>query len=149
MEYEGTATMPVDRETAWDPITDPEVLTACVMGAEEIRRASDTRYEGVIRQSLAGITVSLDGEVRIEERDPPGRLRFSGSGAGDRTNSRMEADAEVWLREDGAATTLEYDVEVTFAGKLATLGSRVLRRQVRTNVETYFENLAEYVGENA
>ncbi|MEF8851009.1 MAG: carbon monoxide dehydrogenase subunit G [Haloarculaceae archaeon] len=149
MEYEGTATIPARREAVWDPITDPGVLTACVMGAEEIERVSDTHYEGVIRQELAGATVSLAGEVTVEERDPPERLRFTGAGTDDRTNSHMEADAAVRLTDEGATTTLSYDVEVTFAGKLATLGARVLRRQVRANVRTYFDNLAEHVGETA
>jgi carbon monoxide dehydrogenase subunit G len=35
-----------------------------------------------------------------------------------------------------------------FTGKLATLGSQILKRQVKANVETYFENLVEYITES-
>jgi carbon monoxide dehydrogenase subunit G len=149
MEHDGTVTVPAERETVWETVTDPEVLTACVMGAEEVRRVDDRTYEGVVRQSLAGLTVALDGQVEIENLDRPERLAFSGVGTDDRTNSRMEADAEVTLTADADETTLAYDVTVTFAGRLATLGARVLRRQVRTNVDTYFDNLVDHVGENA
>ena len=46
MEHDGTVTVPADRATVWETVTDPEVLTACVMGAEEVRRVSDRTYEG-------------------------------------------------------------------------------------------------------
>ncbi|ELZ30528.1 carbon monoxide dehydrogenase subunit G [Halosimplex carlsbadense 2-9-1] len=149
MEFEGTETVPVERSAAWDRITDPAVLTACVMGAEEITRVTEDRYEGEIRQRITGIDVALEGEVRIEERDRPEWLRFTGTGTDSRTGSRMDADVTVTLAEEGRATELVYDVDVTFTGRLATMGSRVLRRQVRANVETYFENLVDRVGARA
>ncbi|MEF8773682.1 MAG: carbon monoxide dehydrogenase subunit G [Halobacteriales archaeon] len=148
MNHEGRVTVPADRDPVWNAITDPEVLTACVMGAEDISRVSDAEYEGVIRQGFAGVSVTMEGTVRIEDREPPDRMAFSGVGTDDRTNSRMEADADVVLVEADAGTALEYDVDVSFAGRLATLGARVLRRQIRTNVETYFNNLVEHVEED-
>ena len=59
----------------------------------------------------------------------------------------MDADIEVTLTEDGDRTQMDYHVDIQFAGKLATLGSRILRRQINANVETYFDNLAAYAGE--
>jgi len=146
MEFDGTATIPASRASVWEPITDPAVLTACIMGAREVTRVDDRTYEGRVQQRVAGVTVSMDGRVHVEERDRPERLVFVGSGADDRTGSRMDADVEVVLTDEGPKTTLAYDVEVTFAGTLATLGSRVLRRQVKENVDTYFANLVEHVG---
>jgi carbon monoxide dehydrogenase subunit G len=115
------------------------------MGAREVTRIDDRTYEGHVVQRVAGVTVSMDGRVHVEERQRPERLVFVGSGSDDRTGSRMDATAEVALLDEGRETTLEYDVEVTFAGKLATLGSRVLRRQVTATVDTYFDNLVEHV----
>jgi carbon monoxide dehydrogenase subunit G len=147
MMYDGTATVPAPREQVWQRITDPSVLTSCIMGAEEVTRVSDRTYEGVVTQRVAGVSVSMAGEVRIEERDPPERLAFTGSGTDDTTGSRMDADVTVTLTDAGEATELAYDVEVTFTGRLATLGGRLLRRQVKTNVDTYFDNLTERLGE--
>ena len=148
MDYEGTATLPADRQSVWPAITDPEVLTSCIMGAQEVTRLSEQRYEGLIEQRGAGITVSMEGEVEIRDLDRPERLTFTGSGADSRTGSRMDADVDVFLIESGDETTLEYEVDITFTGKLATLGSRVLKRQVKANVDTYFDNLVEHVSEN-
>jgi carbon monoxide dehydrogenase subunit G len=148
MEYEGCATIPASRADAWDPITDPEVLTSCIMGAQEVTRISERKYEGLIQQSVAGITVSMEGEVEILEMDRPERLTFSGTGSDSRTGSRMDADVEVHLREDDDEVVMNYAVDITFTGKLATLGSRILKRQVKANVDTYFDNLVEYITEN-
>lgn len=147
MEHQETTTVPAQRAAVWEPITDPSVLTRCVMGAQEVRRVDDRTYEGVIEQSVAGVSVTMTGEVHIEELDRPERLVFTGSGSDDRTGSRMDADVEVVLSEVGAETELAYQVDVQFAGRLSTLGSRVLRRQIAANVDTYFDNLAEHVGQ--
>jgi carbon monoxide dehydrogenase subunit G len=147
MEYDGTETVPAPRDRIWDPITDPEVLTSCIMGAKDVTRVSERSYEGVVEQRVAGVGVSMVGSVAIEELDRPERLVFTGSGTDERTGSRMDAEAEVVLSEADDRTELAYDIDVTFTGKLATLGGRLLRRQVKSNVDTYFENLAEHLGE--
>lgn len=145
MRYEGDRTIPARPEQVWDPITDPATLLACVEGAEEIERRSATEYEGVVRQRVAGVTVALSGGIRIDERDPPERLSFTGVGTDDRTNSRLEADVEVTLEPDGDATNLGYAVDVVFGGRLASLGSRVLARQVKRNLDAFFDALAAQV----
>lgn len=147
MNHEGTVTVPATRGIVWETVRDPEVLTACVKGAEEMEQVSEREYEGVIRQTIAGVGVEMSGELQIEEWDAPEWLRFTGVGSDSRTGSRMEIDAEVELTDGGMQTTLAYDVEVTFTGKLATLGSRVLRRQIQTNIDAYFDNLTDRVSE--
>jgi len=147
MNYDGTATVPAPREHVWDPITDPEVLTSCIMGAQDVTRVSERAYEGSVEQRVAGVGVSMVGTVEIEALERPERLVFTGSGTDDRTGSRMDADVEVLLTDAGSETELTYGVEVTFTGKLATLGGRILRRQVKSNVDTYFDNLVEHVSE--
>ena len=146
MKYEGTRTIPARPEQVWDPITDPVTLLACIQGAEEIERVSATEYAGVIRQQVAGVTVSLTGSIQLDELDPPERLSFRGTGSDARTNSRMDVDAELTLEPADGATTLAYAVDVAFGGKLATLGSRLLARQVQRNLETFFDALVDHVG---
>lgn len=147
MRYEGDRTIPARREQVWVPITDPATLLACIPGAEKIERQSETEYEGVIRQQVGGVTVALSGYIRMDELHPPERLSFTGVGTDDRTNSRMEVDVDVALEPAGTSTSLEYVVDVAFAGKLARFGSRVLARQVKTNIETFFDTLVAHVGD--
>lgn len=149
MNHEGTVTVPAHRERVWETVRDPAVLTACVKGAEEIEQVSEREYTGVIRQSVAGVGVEMTGTLHIEALAAPEWLRFTGAGSDSMTGSRMEVDAEIDLTEENEQTTLSYDVEVTFTGKLATLGSRVLRRQIQTNIDTYFDNLADRVSESS
>ena len=149
MNHEGTVTVPAHRERVWETVRDPEVLTACVKGAEEIEQVSEREYTGVIRQSVAGVGVEMTGTLHIEELDAPEWLRFTGAGSDSMTGSRMEVDAEIELTDENEQTTLSYDVEVTFTGKLATLGSRILRRQIQTNIDTYFDNLADRVSKSS
>lgn len=149
MNHDGTVTIAAERDAVYRSITDPSVLAECVMGAEEVRRVSEGTYEGVVRQQVAGVSVAMTGEVEVTDREPPERMAFTGTATDDRTGSRMRGDAAVELAPAGDGTELRYDVDVTFTGRLATLGARVLRRQIRANVDAYFDALVEQVGEPA
>lgn len=149
MNHDGSATIAAERDVVWRSITDPAVLTECVMGAEEVQRVDEDTYEGVVRQQVAGVSVAMTGEVEIRERQRPERMTFTGSATDRRTGSRMRGDATVELEAADGGTVLQYDVDVTFTGRLATLGARILRRQVRANVDAYFDTLVDQVGEPA
>lgn len=147
MEHDGTVTIDAERDAVWTAVTDPGVLTACVMGAEEVRQVAENTYEGVVRQEVAGVSVTMTGEIEITSMEHPTRMAFTGVGTDQRTGSRMQGDATVELDAVDDGTLLAYDVDVTFTGRLATLGARILRRQIRANVELFFDTLAEHVEE--
>jgi hypothetical protein len=150
MEFEDTSTIDADREVVWELISDPEVLYSCVPGAEEINKESDTEYTGVISRGIAGISIELDGELNILTEEPPERLEAEASGSDRITNSRLDAEAELRVNQgDDGTADLVYSIEMVFSGRLATLGSRIVKRQIKSDVDTFFENLKEQANERS
>lgn len=143
MQFDGEVTIETDRETLWEIISDPEALVLCVPGAEEVERISETRYSGTIKRGIAGINVELEGEVELTELDPYDRMVADAKGEDERTGSIMLADAEMELSDDGEATQLAYVVDCEFTGKLATLGSRIMKRKIASDIDTFFDNVKE------
>ena len=143
MEFADTTVLRADRDIVWELISDPEALYSCVPGAEEVNKESDTRYTGIISRSLAGISITLDGELDVVTEEPPTRLVAEASGSDRRTNSRMDAEAELLLEQsDDESVSLDYSIDIVFSGRLATLGSRVIKRQIKSDIDTFFENLS-------
>lgn len=141
MQFEDELTIGVEKQRLWELISDPEMLVELVPGAEEVSRVSETTYTGVIERGLAGITVSLSGEVEMVELDAPDNVVAEATGQDTRTNSRMDATAEMGITEDEDGSALSYHVDVEFTGRLASLGSRIVKRKIQSDIETYFANL--------
>lgn len=145
MEFEGTFTIEADSEFVWDRISDPEVLMECVPGAKEVNQVSETKYTGVIERGMAGITLELDGSAEIIELQPPEKIVATASGQDSRTNSRMDADLTLEIAPDGDASEISYHIDMDFTGRLATLGSRIVKRKVSSDINTFLDNVKEKI----
>ncbi|WP_165875255.1 CoxG family protein [Natrarchaeobius chitinivorans] len=141
MQFQDEVVIETDAETTWELVSDPEVLVESVPGAKEVTRVSDDEYKGTIERGIAGITVALEGEVAMTELNPPSHLTAEASGEDSNTGSRLDADAEMDMTDEGDSTTLAYEIDMEFTGRLATVGSRLLKRMIRKDINTFFENI--------
>ena len=141
MNFEGEVVIEADRERVWDLVSDPEVLVVCVPGAEEVERVSETTYTGTIVQSVAGVSLELSGEVEMVEMRPPEHILAEATGEDNRTNSRMDATMEMDLSSVTEGSELAYDVDVDVTGRVATVGARIMKRKISSEIDTYFDNI--------
>ncbi|WP_336000460.1 CoxG family protein [Halorientalis halophila] len=144
MQFDGEVSIGTDQQTVWETISDPEALVLCVPGAEEVERISETHYRGTIKRGIASVNVELNGEVEMLELDAPDRMVADVKGEDELTGSIMTADAQMDLSEEGADTILSYTMDVEFTGKLATLGSRIMKRKIKSDMNTFFDNLRDH-----
>jgi carbon monoxide dehydrogenase subunit G len=80
----------------------------------------------------------------MKELTEPDRMVADVSGEDELTGSIMSADAQMDLAENGEGTVLTYNMDVEFTGKLATLGSRIMKRKIKKDMGTFFDNLKEH-----
>jgi carbon monoxide dehydrogenase subunit G len=143
MQFQDEVVIESDAESTWELVSDPEVLVGAVPGAKEVTRVSDDEYEGTIERGIAGISVTLDGRVVMTELNAPSHLTAEASGEDSNTGSRLDADAEMTMTDEGDSTTIAYDIDIEFTGRLATVGSRLLKRMIRKDINTYWDNIKE------
>lgn len=147
MRFEDEIEIEATRDDVWELISDPAVLVNAVPGAKEVEKVSGTEYRGIIERGVAGITIELDGEVELIELDAPTRLVADVNGRDQRTNSRMDATAAMNMDETGELTILQYEVDVDFSGRLASLGGRIVKRKINSDIKQFFGNIQEVVQE--
>lgn len=142
LEFEDTVEIGTTKDEAWDFISDPENLVDCVPGAEDIERLSEREYTFEIVQGIARFTITLDGDVELVEMNEPDWIVADGHAYDASTGSDFDVLAAMEMTEtDDATVELAYRAELTMTGGVASIGARLARRVIASNVEDYFDNI--------
>lgn len=145
MNINGEQTIGQEPDPLWETLLDAKTLEETIPGAETVEREGD-KYEATLERGLAGISLTLSADVDITEKDRPKWIECDIEGVDNTINSRVNGTARVDFEEEGdGATLLVYDTEFDFSGKLASLGSRIIKRKVNNDLSTFFSNIEEYV----
>jgi carbon monoxide dehydrogenase subunit G len=126
MVIEGEERIEAPVEKVWAALNDPEVLKACIPGCESLEMKSETELEAVVTLKIGPIKAKFNGEVRLENLNPPHSYTITGEGKGG-VAGFAKGGADVRLAEDGPdATILSYEAKADVGGKIAQLGSRLI-----------------------
>jgi uncharacterized protein len=126
MQLKGDVTIRAPRKKVWDFMTDPEQIGQCAPGVEKIEVIEPLkRYRGIVSVGFGAVKARFSGEVEILELDEPNRAKLKAHGSA--TGSMADAVSEMSLSDgpDGA-TSLHWTADVTVAGQLASLASRLM-----------------------
>jgi carbon monoxide dehydrogenase subunit G len=145
MQLNGEQQFDAPAETIFEVTLRPEILEACIPGADSVERVSETKYTGKVTRGMASITVTMDLEVEMVEDERPERVKIALEGSDNRTNSTAEGTVTVTCEEADGSSTLTYEADINFTGRLASLGGRLIKRQIKKDLKTFFQQLEEEV----
>lgn len=140
MEISGTRTIQEQQSRLWEVLLNPDFLEATVPGAKTISRDGDD-YSATLERGLAGMSVELSTDVTLVEWAEPDYVACEIEGTDNTINSRVDGTTEFELTDVEEGTELQYSAEFDFSGKLASLGSRLIKRQVKNDLDTFFSNI--------
>lgn len=145
MEISGEHRIPAPRVQVWEALNDPAVLQASIPGCEALEKESDTTFTARIVSKIGSIKARFNGKVDLSEIDAPRSYTISGQGQGGVAGA-AKGWARVELEENGPEeTVLRYTASAEVAGKLASVGSRVIQGVVRKTADDFFRNFVEQV----
>ena len=126
MRLKGEVTIRAPRKQVWDFMTDPEQIGQCAPGVEKIEVIEPLkRYRGVVSVGFGAVKARFSGEVEILELDEPNYAKLKAHGSA--TGSVADATSEVRFSDGPDASTLvHWNADVTVAGQLASLASRLM-----------------------
>ncbi|WP_415383400.1 CoxG family protein [Halosimplex sp. TS25] len=146
LEFSDAVYIDAAPEELWACLSNPEILTECVPGAESIERVGDRTYALEITRGVSHLTVSLTGEAEFVELDPPDHVVTSATAFDSKTGSTFDVLAAMEIQDgDRTQSRLAYRAEVTYSGGVATLNPSVLRPIVSRDIDTYFQNVSATV----
>lgn len=146
MDLTGEYRIPAPRARVWQALNDPDVLKACIPGAESLEKISDTELAATVNAKVGPVRARFAGTVTLSDLDPPNGYTISGEGTGG-VAGFAKGGARVRLAdaEDGG-TALSYVAKVEVGGKLAQLGSRLVAGTAKKMADDFFGSFAEALG---
>jgi carbon monoxide dehydrogenase subunit G len=121
-------------------LLDPEVLKACVPGAQSVTGSPEEGFEATVVQKVGPVKATFKGSVTLSEMVQDEALTISGEGKGGAAGfAKGGANVRMAARDGG--TELSYDVEAKVGGKLAQLGSRIIDGFAKKMADQFFANL--------
>lgn len=126
MRLKGEVTIRAARKQVWDFMTDPEQIGQCAPGVEKIEVIEPLkRYRGVVSVGFGAVKARFAGDVEVLELDEPNYAKIKAHGSA--TGSVADAISEVRFSDGSDGSTLvNWTADVTVAGQLASLASRLM-----------------------
>ncbi|MFK7867900.1 MAG: carbon monoxide dehydrogenase subunit G [Roseobacter sp.] len=121
-------------------LTDPEMLKACVPGAQEVTGSPADGFEATVMQKVGPVKATFKGVVALSDMVENEKLTITGEGKGGAAGFAKGGAVVTMLEKDGG-TALSYDVEAKVGGKLAQLGSRIIDGFAKKMADQFFNNL--------
>lgn len=145
MHMSDTREIQADPATVYAALLDPEMLKACVPGAQEVSGNPEEGYTATVVQKVGPVKATFKGTVTMSDMVENQSLTIDGEGKGGAAGfAKGGAKVSITPGEAGA-TTLSYDVEAKVGGKLAQLGSRLIDGFAKKMADQFFTNLQEQI----
>lgn len=145
MEMKNEQRLQLPRQTVWEALNDPDVLQACIPGCESFEKADENAYDATVNAKVGPVKAKFKGRVTLKELNPPESYTMSFEGQGGQAGF-AKGEASVQLDEVDDGTRVGYSVNANVGGKLAQLGSRLVKGAAEKTANEFFENFAQRMG---
>ena len=146
MVIEGEYLLPCKVAEAWQALNDPEILKRCIAGCESIELTGENRFECLITAKYGPVKTRFKTVLNVTNINEPYSYTLTGEGKGG-VAGFGKGRADVQLNQDGDASRLRYQAELSVGGKLAQVGSRLVAATTRKLANDFFSRFsAELTG---
>ncbi len=121
MKLKGTVTVNASQEEVWRIFMDPTQFCRVVPGCEKARRIDDTHYEAILAVKMPFLTI---------------RSKAKGTGS---FRNRVTID----LVPINNKTKIQYTMDITLVGRLASLGEGFARLIARRFSKEFVDNVSK------
>ena len=149
MIFEDHFLIEASRTAVWDYIWDPEKMSRCVPGVEQVVAESDTTYSVRVKTKVGFLSATFNLGVKIMEAEEPVRLISVFEGKDSKIASRLKQVNTMELIDvSPTRTEMSYKSEVTLMGKLATLGRSVIKGKAKQMMNEFSQKLKAEIEKN-
>jgi carbon monoxide dehydrogenase subunit G len=146
MEFLNTFVIDAPPALVYSVLTDPPRVVGCLPGAQLLESKPDGSFVGSITIKMGPVTVSYQGNGRINESDEVGRVAvLTGQGRETRGAGTVKATARLEVVQEQSATRVNIRTEVAVTGKAAQFGRGVLTEISKSLVNQLAENLVSVI----
>ena len=140
--------IPLEQAAVWHALNDPKILRQCMPGCETFERTADDTFEFKLTAKIGPVKAKFSGDLKLSEINSPNSYVINGEGKGGIAGFGKGSAAANLLAE-GADTIIIYRVEARVGGKLAQIGSRLVRGAAKKMADEFFSEFVRVACGNA
>ncbi len=147
MELTDRFTVHADSATVWGLFWDLPRIAGLVPGCEGVEEIDERHYRAHVVQKVGPFKVSMDLDLEVLESEAEKRVVVSGGGH-DRLGNRLSLNrlALELAPADGGGTEVSYSMDFNLYGRMATLGSSVVKRKAEEMRVEFTRAIIEELG---
>ena len=143
MKLKGTVTVNASQEEVWRIFMDPTQFCRVVPGCEKARRIDDTHYEAILAVKMPFLTIRSKAKGTILEAQAPRHLVGELVGEPHSMTGSFRNRVTIDLVPINNKTTIQYTMDITLVGRLASLGEGFARLIARRFSKEFVDNVSK------
>ncbi len=137
MEFVGEERIEAPRAVVWAALNDPDLLKGCIPGCQSLEWTSDTELAATIKVKIGVLSFSFAGGITLTDIVPMQSYTIHAEGKGGVAGFAKGA-AAVTLADDSEHTILRYQSEAQVEGRIAQLGSSLIKSSSHKLASRFF-----------
>ncbi len=131
MKIVGTIEIPAPRHLVFDKLRDARFFASCIDGVSDLTEIDPIHYTATLTTKIAYIHFNFAIAVEIVRLEPPNMIVCRSEGKPLGMIGRIVSTSVATLSECNNGTVISYEIEMSVAGKLGSLGQPVLRSKAK------------------
>jgi carbon monoxide dehydrogenase subunit G len=143
MEIAGEFVFDAPQAGVWEVLRDPKALAVIVPMAMNMKQVADNQYTGTLFFKVGAVAGAFHGKIELTNLQAPDSYDIEVRGSSPVGQAHIKG--RMRLESLGDQTTMFYEGDINFGGRIASVGSRLLDVSVRTIMEQSFKTLDRYL----
>jgi carbon monoxide dehydrogenase subunit G len=143
MKLKGVVTVNASQEEVWRIFMDPTQFCRVVPGCEKARRIDDTHYEAILAVKMPFLTIRSKAKGTILEAQAPRHLVGELVGEPHSMTGSFRNRVTIDLVPINSKTKIQYTMDITLVGRLASLGEGFARLIARRFSKEFVDNVSK------
>lgn len=150
MKINGSIFVNASQAEVWELFMHPLKLAQAIPGCEQVSQIDDSHYEAIMSVKVSFMTIRAKAQGSILETRAPNHLTAEMVGQPMAMAGAFRALLSIDLAPTESGTTINYEMQLTMLGRLASLGEALIRStserlsaQFSENIERLFHPLTE------
>ena len=139
MNFDGSVIIKTKRDTVWEFLTDPHLVSQCAPGVKEVEGViPDKQFRTNVGIALGAVKVSFAMDVEWIELDAPNRAKMRARGNAPGSAAEVEGTMTLNASEPNV-TELYWEANVQIMGRIASLAMRLAPGVTKKLVGEFFD----------
>lgn len=124
---DGSIDVKLDQHTAYQRLTDLELMAKALPDIEEIKMIDNDSAEATVKLRIGLVSTRLRMNVKISDKNPSSHAVLSAEGSGSGSHIKISSIFRLERANDMSTTKMSWSAEAEITGVMAGIGSTILK----------------------